>query len=129
MKRMAMVVLAGLFSAAAFAGPAVDGSKRVRCTTEELRDCVSGVECLSGLPAEYGAPTALRIDFAGKQILGEKRNTKIRDFEKKDGQFLLQGRELGYAWTIGIDGKSGEMTLSLVNREGAFVLFGRCAAT
>ncbi|MBK9445393.1 MAG: hypothetical protein IPO00_04430 [Betaproteobacteria bacterium] len=46
--------------------------------------------------------------------------------EKKDGQLLLQGRELGYGWTIAIEQKSGDMTLSLVNREGAFVLFGRC---
>jgi hypothetical protein len=93
-----------------------------------LKDCVAGKECLSGLPAEYGAPTSLRIDFANKQVLGEHRKSKIRDLEKKDGQLLLQGREMGYGWTIAIEQKSGDMTLSLVNREGAFLLFGRCAA-
>lgn len=129
MKRMAMMALAGFFSLAAVAAPAVDGRQRVICTTEELRDCVAGVACLNGLPAEYGAPTSLRIDFSRKQVLGERRKSKIRDLEHKDDQWLLQGRELGYAWTIGIDGQSGDMTLSLVNREGAFVLFGRCAAS
>jgi hypothetical protein len=93
-----------------------------------LRDCVAGTECLNGLPAEYGAPTSVRIDFANKQVLGEHKKSKIRDFEKKDGQLLLQGREMGYGWTIAIEQKNGDMTLSLVNREGAFVLFGRCAA-
>ena len=34
---------------------------------------------------------------------------------------------MGYGWTIAIAENSGDMTLSLVNREGAFVLFGRCA--
>lgn len=128
MKRMVMMLLAGLLGTGAFAATTVDGSRRATCATEELRDCVAGSECLNGLPAEYGAPTSLRIDFRGRQILGEHRNTRIRDFERKDGQLLLQGRELGYAWTLGIDEKTGEMTMSLVNREGAFVLFGRCTA-
>ena len=33
---------------------------------------------------------------------------------------------MGYGWTIAIETATGAMTLSLVNREGAFVLFGRC---
>ena len=127
MKRIIALTLAGLLSGATFADT-IDGSKRVVCTTETLRDCVAGADCLNGVPAEYGAPTSLRLDFANKQVLGEKRKSKIRDLEKKDGQLLLQGREMGYGWTIAIEQKSGDMTLSLVNREGAFVLFGRCAA-
>lgn len=127
MKKLLVLTLAGLLASPVFAA-AIDGNRRVLCTTEELRDCVAGTECLNGLPAEYGAPTSVRIDFANKQVLGEHRKSKIRDFEKKDGQLLLQGREMGYGWTIAIEQKNGDMTLSLVNREGAFVLFGRCAA-
>lgn len=126
MKRMIAVALAGLLCGSVYAEP-VDGKKRALCITESLRDCVAGADCLNGLPAEYGAPTSLRLDFANKQVLGEKQKSKIRDFEKKDGQLLLQGRELGYGWTIAIEQQSGDMTLSLVNREGAFVLFGRCS--
>jgi hypothetical protein len=125
MKRVIALALAGLLCAPAFA-EGVDGRKRALCLTESLKDCVAGSDCLNGLPAEYGAPTSLRLDFANKQVLGEKQKSKIRDFENKDGQLLLQGRELGYGWTIAIEQKSGDMTLSLVNREGAFVLFGRC---
>ncbi len=127
MKKLLVLAIAGLFAAPVLAA-AIDGTKRVICTTEEVRDCVAGTECLNGLPAEYGAPTSVRIDFANKQVLGEQRKSKIRDLEKKDGQLLLQGREMGYGWTIAIEQKSGDMTLSLVNREGAFLLFGRCAA-
>lgn len=126
MKRMMVMALAACCSTMVMAEP-IDGSKRAICTTEELRDCVAGTECLNGLPAEYGAPTSLRIDFAAKQVLGERRKSKIRDVEKKDGQILLQGREMGYGWTIAIAAASGDMTLSIVNREGGFLLFGRCA--
>lgn len=125
MKRMMVLALAACCSMAVFAEP-ISGSRRALCTTEELRDCVAGTECLNGLPAEYGAPVAMRIDFANRQVHGEQRSTKIRDIEKKDGQILLQGREMGYGWTIAIETATGAMTLSLVNREGAFVLFGRC---
>ncbi len=127
MKRIVVMVLAASFSMMALAEP-IDGRKRVICATTELQDCVAGSECLKGLPAEYGAPTSLRIDFANKQVLGERRKSKIRDMEKSNGQILLQGREMGFAWTIGIDSKSGEMTVSLLNREGAFILFGSCTA-
>mgnify|MGYP000884284518 FL=1 len=126
MKRMFLGILAAACCLTVQAEP-INGSRRAICTTEELRDCIAGTECLSGLPAEYGAPASLRIDFAGKQVLGEKRKAKILGSEKKDGQILLQGREMGYGWTIAIAENSGDMTLSLVNREGAFVLFGRCA--
>jgi hypothetical protein len=46
--------------------------------------------------------------------------------DKSDDQILLQGKELGYAWTLVLDQESGTMTLTLVNREAAFVLFGSC---
>ena len=125
MKRMMVMALAACCSMAALADP-IKGTGRAICTTEELRDCVAGTECLNGLPAEYGAPVSMRIDFANRQVLGEQRSSKIRDIEKKDGQILLQGREMGYGWTIAIEAKSGAMTLGIVSREGAFVLFGRC---
>lgn len=125
MKRIIVMALATCFSMLALAEP-IDGRKRVLCTTAELQDCVAGSECLKGLPAEYGAPTSLRIDFANRQVLGEQRKSKIRDIEQSKEQILLLGREMGFAWTIAIDRKSSEMTVSLVNREGAFVLFGRC---
>ncbi|MCP5143216.1 MAG: hypothetical protein H6978_00165 [Gammaproteobacteria bacterium] len=127
MNRMAVLVLVSMLSTPVIAD-SFDGSRRVVCTTEQLRDCIAGTECLSGLPAEYGAPTSLRLDFANRQILGERRKSKIRDLEKSKDQLLLQGRELGYGWTMAIDRPTGGMTLSLVNREGAFVLFGYCAS-
>jgi hypothetical protein len=36
------------------------------------------------------------------------------------------GPELGFAWTIVLDRIDGTMSVTLVNREDAFVLFGVC---
>jgi hypothetical protein len=41
-----------------------------------------------------------------------------------DGQMLLQGTELGFAWSVALDTKTGAMSTTLVDREDVFVLFG-----
>jgi hypothetical protein len=41
---------------------------------------------------------------------------------------LLQGTELGFAWSIALDKDTGQMSATLVNRDGAYVLFGACTA-
>jgi hypothetical protein len=71
-------------------------------------------------------PEFMRIDFSGKTIAGPKRTTEIRYMDKSADQVLLQGTELGYAWTIALDKTDGSMSLTLVNREDVFVVFGYC---
>jgi len=39
---------------------------------------------------------------------------------------LMQGIELGHAWSMALDHKTGKMILSLVGNDVAFVLFGSC---
>jgi hypothetical protein len=39
---------------------------------------------------------------------------------------MLLGTELGYGWTLTIDQETGKLTVTLANREAAFVLFGAC---
>ena len=46
--------------------------------------------------------------------------------EIADQQILLQGKEMKYGWTLVLDQENGNMTASLVNRDGVFVLFGSC---
>jgi hypothetical protein len=39
---------------------------------------------------------------------------------------LMQGREGPYAWTMAIEADGGALTLTLVSRATAYVLFGNC---
>jgi hypothetical protein len=106
----------------------VNLGSRFICATVEAMDCDPGVACFKGRPADLGAPAFMRIDFDAKTIGGAKRTTPILFMEKSsDGaQVLLQGTEIGFGWTMAIDMKAGTMAATLVNREGAFVLFGSC---
>ena len=112
-------------SGAAAAGD-FDGSKLLICAPVEALDCGPGEGCSKERPEDVGAPNFLRIDFANKVIVGPKQTTPILLMDKSDDQILLQGKELGYAWTLVLDQESGTMTVTLVNREAAFVLFGPC---
>ena len=119
------VVLALIIFGTASAGD-FDGSKLLICAPVEAMDCASGEECLKERPEDIGAPNFLRIDFAQKALVGPKQTTPILFMDKSDTQILLQGKEHGYGWTLALDQESGTMTATLVNREGAVVLFGSC---
>ena len=102
-----------------------DGSKPLICATVEAVDCSPGIPCTRGLPDDVGAPAFMRIDFKKKQISGPHRVTEIRFMEKDKDQLLMQGTELGFAWTVVIDA-AGRMSIALTDRTAAITLFGSC---
>jgi hypothetical protein len=120
--------LATLALAATWASTAADfdGSKTIICAPVEAMDCTPGTACQRGIPSDIGAPAFIRIDFGKKVVIGPKRNSPITSIEKNESQVLLQGNELGYGWSIAVDQEGGQMSATLTNRDGAFVLFGSC---
>lgn len=130
MKKFESAGLAAIFflnSALACAGD-FDGSKTLICATTEANVCDPGFACDRARPADVGAPKFLTIDFAKKTIAGPLRTTPIVSMNTSQEQILMQGTELGLAWTVVLDTTSGEITMMLANRDDAFVLFGDCTA-
>ena len=123
---MHMVTVLVLITAGTVSAGDFDGSKLLICASVEALDCAAGEDCTKGRPDDIGAPNFLRIDVAQKVIIGPRQTTPILFIDKSDGQILLQGKELGYGWTLALDQESGSMTATLVNLEGVFVLFGSC---
>lgn len=103
-----------------------DGSKPLLCATQAALDCSRGDDCASGLPEEIGAPAFMRIDLAKKAVIGPNTTSDILLQDKSGKQLLLQGREAGFGWTIAVNQGSGELTVTLTNRSGAYVLYGAC---
>jgi hypothetical protein len=123
--RNVTALAACLMLASAFA-VAADGVQRLMCATLEAIDCEPGAACFRGRPSEIGAPGFMRIDLEKGTIAGTNRSTPIVRMEKQADNLLLQGSEIGYGWTVAIDMKAGTMAATMVNRDGAFVLFGSC---
>ena len=120
------LVAALLCSTTAVFGADFDGSKQLICATVDAHACDPGEACLRGLPDDLGVPRFMRIDFAAKTIAGPKRTTQIRYIDTGADQILMQGTELGYAWTVVLDKTDGAMSMTLVSREDAFTVFGYC---
>ncbi|HTI19266.1 MAG TPA: hypothetical protein VL598_16580 [Trinickia sp.] len=118
---VACTLLPALGSAADF-----DGSTPLLCATFDAHSCDPGETCERALPSEIGLPQFLRVDVAKKTIQGSSRSTPIQLIDKNATQLLLQGTEMGYAWTIALDSTSGALTATLSNREHVYVLFGAC---
>jgi hypothetical protein len=124
--RRAAALTLSLVASGAFA--AADAPQRLMCATLEALDCEPGAVCFKGRPADLGAPAFMRIDLEQMTIAGQYRTTPIASIEKRDGSVMLQGAEGAYAWTLVVGTQDGSMSATLVNREGAFVLFGSCTA-
>jgi len=103
-----------------------DGSKLLICANIEAADCEPGQPCAKARPEDLGAPAFIRIDIANKSIVGPRRTTPIVSMETSAQQILLQGTELGYAWSIALDTNNGKLTATLIDRDEAIVLFGAC---
>lgn len=103
-----------------------DGSKLLICAPVEAIACAPGEACTKGRPDDIGAPAFMRIDFAKKVVIGPRRNSPILFMDKTNEQLLLQGTELGFAWTLALDQQDGSMSAALVGRDGAFIMFGSC---
>ncbi len=128
MKNMMHVPLAAWIlavGATATAGD-FDGSKPLICAPVEAMDCISGGGCEKGIPDDVGAPAFMRIDFAKKVIIGPMRSSPINAMEKDENQILLQGTELGLAWSMAFNTANGKMVTTFSSRDGAYVLFGSC---
>ena len=60
--------------------------------------------------------------------MGPRQTAPIMVKEQNDQQLLLQGKEQGYAWVIGLDKANGQFTGTLTPYECVFVLLGNCTA-
>jgi hypothetical protein len=103
-----------------------DGSKPLICAPVQAMECYAGEECKMGLPEAVGAPAFMRIDFIQRRVVGPKRSSAIETITADERQLLMQGIELGHAWSMSLNHGTGKMILTLAGNDVAFVLFGAC---
>ena len=127
MRKITTAVFAMVMAVAANASESeFDGSKRLICAPVQVMDCSVGDNCIRGLPDDFGAPSFLRIDVAGKRVIGPKVESEILLIDRSENQLLLTGREFSFGWTMAINTETGAMTTSMTNRFGAYIMFGNC---
>ena len=124
-------VIALMVAAAPAAADDLAGADRILCALGEVTMCAMDGECTSGPPWEFNVPDFIEVDLeAGllktTEASGENRQTPIPRIVREDGLIVLQGLEMGRAFSFNIDEASGTMT-AVAARNGLFVgAFGVC---
>ena len=125
--RLVAVALASLASGVAFAGP-FDGSEPLECLVDNGYDCLPGKEHCGPLQTVSKREPLFRVDFANKQVRSPFRaqTLKVAHTTTNDESLVLQGADLLFAWSALIHKKTGVIKVAVVDREGAYVVFGKC---
>jgi hypothetical protein len=125
------VALAGLCLLAAVT-PALaanfDGTKPLICAITTIMEC-DAAQCDRYAPegTTVGAPSFIKIDVATKTVTASfGRKSTLGTVNNIDGRLVLQGGENGRGWSATVDGDSGEMSASVVDKDHTFSLFGAC---
>jgi len=108
---------------------AIDGTAPVECTAERGHDCLPTKASCGPIERESQQSPVLRIDFAKGEIHSPFRTEPLRvTHSKTTGESLILqgGEDRGFAWSALIKKKNGAFTVSIADREGAYVVFGTC---
>ena len=107
------------------------GQQSVLCTAVQATVCDDTGSCVIENPWDLNIPQFLELNLKDKTVAttrasGESRSTPIRTLLREDGLIVLQGVEMGRAFSFVIEEKSGLLSAA-VAREGKTVsVFGAC---
>lgn len=129
-------VIAGLALSVGSSGvmaQGIDGTKPLVCSTIETYDCEIGADCIKGLAQDIDVPQFFFLDFEkgharSVRATGEERTSSIASMATDSGELILQGVQLGRAWSATISQEGGKMVLAVAGDGVAFIVFGACTA-
>jgi hypothetical protein len=109
----------------------MDGSVPILCAMIMATECDRWGACDPVDPESAGLPPFVRVNV-GQKVLeatdGSGRKTAIDSVTvaKDQQRLLLQGGEQGRLWSVVIGQRSGEMTASILDHDGGFLVSGTC---
>lgn len=127
---LSLAVLLALGGHAAWADD-LTGSDRLLCAAVQATHCVEEGDCVIDLPWNLNIPEFIEIDLIEKRLSttaasGSNRATAIEHLSRQDGTIVLQGFEMGRAFSFVITEATGQLSVA-VAREGRVVaVFGAC---
>jgi hypothetical protein len=119
---LAIMATATIASAATF-----DGTKPLACEALQGHDCTPLQASCKRLEAQSD-DEKLIIDVA-KRIVRSPYRTEplpIEHVSSNERSLLLQGSTPEIVWNAAVRHASGDFTITIADREGAYVVFGKC---
>ena len=109
----------------------ITGHDRFLCSIGDVTMCTVDWECETDAPARFNIPDFIVFDLdAGllqtTEASHENRQTPILSISREDGLIVLQGLEMGRAFSFNIDEASGVLTAAAAKAGQFSGAFGVC---
>ena len=107
------------------------GADTFLCSAVQATECKADGECSSGPPWNWKFPQFLEIDLkkglmATTQASGENRSTPILSKERAEGRILLQGMQLGRAFSMVVTEQTGVAAIAIAAEGMTVTVFAAC---
>ncbi|MEJ2447877.1 MAG: hypothetical protein P8Y37_08055, partial [Anaerolineales bacterium] len=96
------------------------GSDRFLCAPIQAAECFENGECGIDVPWNLNIPGIIEVDLAAMRLSttaasGENRSTPIEHVTRRDGAIVLQGFEMGRAFSWVISEDTGHVTAAIAS--------------
>ncbi len=107
------------------------GANRILCASVQATVCYEDGECAIDLPWNVNVPAFIEVDLDAKRLSstnasGLNRTTPIKHVERQDGTIVLQGFEMGRAFSWIITEATGQVSVAVAFEGAAVAVFGSC---
>ncbi len=106
-------------------------ANRFLCASVQATVCYEDGECAIDLPWNVNVPAFIEVDLETKQLRTTaaselNRTTPINHVDRKDGAIVLQGFEMGRAFSWIITEATGQVSVAVAFEGAAVAVFGSC---
>ena len=120
-----------LFAAFPAAADNVSGADELICASTQATVCNNEGECKTGPPSSWAIPRFVEINLAAKllkttEASGQNRATPIQTVARSEGLVILQGSEMGRAFSLVISEKDGTLAAAVARAGVTVSVFGAC---
>jgi hypothetical protein len=132
MSRLHPVAVAVLALAASVASADdLTGARRLLCASVQATQCQEGGDCLGEVPWNLNVPAFIEVDLDARKLSstaasGENRSTPISHLARENGIIVLQGFEMGRAFSYVITEETGRAAFAMAREGSATVVFASC---
>jgi len=128
------VILVSALSGTVASADSLVGVSSFLCSPGQVTACPLDEPCTTGSPWKFDVPRFIAFDLVAKTLSttaasGLNRSTSIKNLTRENGLIILQGAELGRAFSFVINEATGVVSISVALDGKGVVGFGACTPT
>jgi hypothetical protein len=126
---ISVVIGFAMLPATAPAAP-MDGSAPLLCALSSVVECSRKGECERSTAEDAAVPPFVRINVQQRVLssVDGARTSPITSVQRTNGYLMIQGMQNERVWGAVIEEKTGQMTATVGEHDGAIVMSAMCIA-